>query len=221
VLAPNDVQTWDYLGYAYHYAGLTDLAEEALRRSRDLNPSPPRIYWMHGRMLLYQGRAPEAAEQARAALERTPEQFKLMAFLGYFLYYQGKYEEAERWINKAIELRGGHGDDTPLIFSAYLHAMRGERDKIDPEVLAYRPEQIVDGDLAEWVGSIYALMGEKAQALAFLRAAINLGDHNYPWFLRDKNWNKLRGDPDFEGLMREAEGRWKQYTQEFASRQAT
>ena len=216
-LAPNDVQTWDYLGYAYHYAGLIDLAEEALRHSRDLNPSPPRIYWMHGRMLVYQGRAREAVEEARAALERTPGQFKLMAFLGYFLYYDDNYDEAERWLSKAVELRGGRGDDTPLIFSAYLHAMRGKRDKIDPEIFAYCPEQIIDGDLAEWVGSVYALLGEKAQALAFLRRA-KLGDHNYPWFLRDKNWNKLRGDADYERLMREAEAYWRQYTEEFSNR---
>src|SRR5262249_36786461 len=89
LVAPNDVQNWDYLGYGYHYAGLDDLAEEALRRSRDLNPSPPRAYWMYGRMLLYQGKAHEAAEQTRAALQRTPQQFKLMGFLGYFLYYEG------------------------------------------------------------------------------------------------------------------------------------
>jgi serine/threonine-protein kinase len=216
-LAPNDVQTWDYLGYGYHYAGLDDLAEAALRRSRELNPSPPRIYWMYGRMLLYEGKAHEAAEQTRAALQRTPQQFKLMGFLGYFLYYEGKYEEAEQWINKSVELRGGSGDDAPLIFSAYLHAMRGERDKIDPDVLAYRPEQIVDGDLAEWVGSVYALLGDKETALAFLRRAVSLGNHNYPWFQRDKNWEKLHGNPEYEQLMREVEGYWRQYMREFAT----
>jgi serine/threonine protein kinase/tetratricopeptide (TPR) repeat protein len=219
--APNDVQLWDYLGYGYHYAGLVDIAEEALRHSRDLNPSPPRIYWMHGRILLYQGRVHEAVEQTRAAVERTPQQFKLVGFLGYFLYYEGNYDESERWLRKSIELRGGQGDDAPLIFSAYLHAMRGERDKIEPEVLRYRPEQIVDGDLAEWVGGVYALLGEKATALAFLRRAVALGDHNFPWFQRDKNWDKLRSDPEYERLMREVEGYWKQYVQEFGSTKAS
>ena len=216
-LAPNDVHVWDYLGYGYHYMGLTDLAEQALRHSRDLNPSPPRIYWMHGRMLLYQGKTDQAVEQTRVALQRTPQQFKLMAFLGYFLYYEGKYNEAEQWINKSLELRGGKGDDSPLIFAAYLHAMRGERDKIDPDVLHYRPEGIVDGDLAEWVGGVYALLGDKATAVAFLRRAVTLGNHNYPWFQRDKNWDELRGDPDYEKLMREVEGYWQGYVKEFAT----
>jgi hypothetical protein len=170
---------------------------------------------------LYQGRVHEAVEQTRAAVERTPQQFKLVGFLGYFLYYEGNYDESERWLRKSIELRGGQGDDAPLIFSAYLHAMRGERDKIEPEVLRYRPEQIVDGDLAEWVGGVYALLGEKATALAFLRRAVALGDHNFPWFQRDKNWDKLRSDPEYERLMREVEGYWKQYVQEFGSTKAS
>jgi tetratricopeptide (TPR) repeat protein len=217
-LAPNSVDALDHLGYAYHYAGLIDLAEEAYRRCRDMNPSTPRIYWMHGRMLLYQGKAHEAAEEVRQALKRTPDQFKLMAFLGAFLYYEGKLEEAEPVINRAVQLRGGHGDDSPVMFSAYLHAARGEREQIDPALLRNRPADVIDGDYAEWLAGIYALLGDKPKALAWLKRAVALGDHNYPWFQRDRNFNNLRGDPEFERLMREVEGYWKQYTAEFGSR---
>lgn len=217
VTAPNAVLLWDHLGYAYHYAGLTDLAEEAFRRSRDLNPSPPRIYWMHARMLLYQGKAHEAAEEVRAALERTPNQFKLNAFLGYFLFYEGHFDEAERYLDRGLQLRGHEAEDQPSIFAGYLHASRGERNRIDPKILAYRPDDLVDGDEVEWIGDIYALLGEKQQAMAFLRRAVKLGDHNYPWFQRDKNWDKLRRDPEFQTLMREVEGYWKQYVHEFGT----
>jgi serine/threonine-protein kinase len=217
-LAPNSVQAWDYLGYAYHYAGLIDLGEEAYRRSRDLDPSTPRIYWMHGRMLLYQGKAREAAEEASQAVKRTPDQYKLVAFLGYFLYYDGRIEEAERETNRAIKLRGGTGDDVPLIVAAYIHAARGERDKIDAGLLRHQTGDIFDGDYAEWIADIYALLGDKPKALAWLKRAVALGDHNYPWFQRDKNYDKLRGDAEFERLMREVEGHWKQYVQEFGGR---
>ena len=61
------------------------------------------------------------------------------------------------------------------------------------------------------------MLGDKTMALAFLRRAVALGNHNYPWFQRDKNWDKLRGDPDFENLMREVEGHWKGYVLEFAT----
>jgi len=197
-LAPNSLTAWEYLGYAYHYAGLIDMAEAAFRRSRDMNPSPPRIYWMHGRMLLYQGKAHEAEEESRRALARHPDQFKLMSFLGDFVYYQGKTDEAEQILKRALELRGPQGDEEPLVIMAFVQASRGRRDRIDPTIFRYKPEEVVDGDLAEWLGSVYALLGEKEPALAFLRRTVELGNHNYPWFQRDKNWDKLRNVPSFK-----------------------
>jgi eukaryotic-like serine/threonine-protein kinase len=215
-LAPNSITALEYLGYSYHYAGLLDQAEAAFRRSRDLNPSPPRIYWMHGRMLLYLGRAHEAAEQARQGLARHPDQFKLTSFLGDFLYYEGKLDEAEPTLKRGVELAGRIDDPEPPILLAFVQASRGQRDQIDPVVFRYKPEEVVDGDLAEWIGAIYALLGDKQPALAWFRRTVQLGNHNYPWFQRDKNWDKLRGDPEFQSIMREAEDYWKQYQKEFA-----
>lgn len=214
-LAPNSVLALNHLGYIYHYAGLIDLAEAALRRSRDLNPTPPQIYWMHGRMLLYQGKTHEAEAEVRQALARYPDQFKLLSFLGDFLYYQGKSDEAEQVLERASQLRGPRGDDEPLFVSAFVHASRGERDRIDPVILRYKPEEVVDGDVAEWMGAVYALLGEKQAALAWLRRTVKLGNHNYPWFQRDKNWDKLRDDPEFQRIMGEVEGYWKHYQELF------
>ena len=215
-LAPNSLPALEYLGYAYHYAGLLDLAEAAFRHSRDLNPSPPRIYWMHGRMLLYLGKAHEAEEEARQGLARHPDQFKLMSFLGVFLYYQGKMDEAEPALKRAVELAGPGGDPEPVVLLAFLQASRGQRDQIDPSIFRYKPEEVVDGDLAEWIGAVYALSGDRQPALAWLRRTVQLGNHNYPWFQRDKNWDKLRGDPEFQNIMREVESYWAQYQQQFA-----
>jgi TolB-like protein/Flp pilus assembly protein TadD len=67
-LAPNAVWAWKQVGYVYHYAGLIDLAEAAFRRGRDLDPTLPQSYWMHGRMLLYQGKAHDAEAEVRQAL---------------------------------------------------------------------------------------------------------------------------------------------------------
>jgi serine/threonine-protein kinase len=170
---------------------------------------------MHGRMLLYQGKAHEAEEEARRALERYPDQFKLLSLLGYFLYYQGKTDEAEKVLDRALSLARADRDDEPMVFSAMLHASRGERDRINPRLFRYKPEDVVDGDLAEWIGSVYALLGEKEPALAWLKRAVQVGDHNFPWFQRDKNWDKLRGDAEFQRVMLEVEGYWKHYTELF------
>jgi len=214
-LAPNVPDAWGSLGYIYHYAGLSEQAEAAWRRRRELDPSPPQPYWMHGRMLVYLGRAREAEEEVRLTLERYPDQFKLLTFLGYSLYYQGKIDEAEKALDRATQLAGSYGHEEPMVISAIVHASRGERDKIDPRVFRYKPEEVVDGDLAEWIGAVYALLGDKQPALAWLRRSVQVGNHNYPWFQRDKNWDKLRGDPEFQRIMSEVEGYWKHYTELF------
>jgi hypothetical protein len=59
-------------------------------------------------------------------------------------------------------------------------------------------------------------LGEKQPALAWLRRSVQLGNHNYPWYQRDKNWDKLRADPEFQKILREVEGYWTTYRQQFA-----
>ena len=216
-LAPNSEAVWDQLGYVYHYAGLDDLAEKAYRRSVELNPTTTRIHWMHARMLLYVGRAPEAEQEMRQALAENPNHFKAMAFLGKFLYYQGKLEEAEPVLKRSVELGRGSGEDSTLIMAAFLYASRGQRDKIDPKLLRSRPQDVIDGDYAYWTGGIHALLGEREQALAWLRRAVDLGNHNYPWFQKDKNYDSLRGDPEYQRIMGEVRQHWEQYKQAFGA----
>jgi len=91
------------LGYAYHYADLVELAEQAYRRSVELNPSTPRIHWMHGRMLLYVDRAHDAELEMRQAMAASPNQYRVAAFLGELLYYQGKLDEAGQFLKRSVE----------------------------------------------------------------------------------------------------------------------
>jgi DNA-binding winged helix-turn-helix (wHTH) protein/TolB-like protein/Tfp pilus assembly protein PilF len=217
VQAPNSEFAWDLLGYVYHYAGLDDLAERAYRRSLELDPTTPRIYWMHSRMLLYLGKVQEAEQGVRQALVLHPDQFKAMAYLGEFLYYQGKFEEAEPILRRSVELGRTSGDAAPVLMSAFLYAARGQRDQIDPNILREKPDSVADGDRAYWIGSIYALLGDNAQALPWLRRAIDLGNHNYPWFVRDKNWDKLRGDREYQRLLAEIRTYADKYRQEFGA----
>ena len=216
-MSPNSELGWDMLGYVYHYAGLDDLAEKAYRRSLELDPTTPRIHWMHGRMLLYVGRVQEAEQEMRQTHAIHPDHFKVLTFLGEFLYYQDKLDEAEPFLKRAVELGRDGGDDTPLLVAAFLYASRGQRDRIDPAVFHAQPWQVIDGDQAYWTAGVYALIGEKENALAWLRRAVELGNHNYPWFERDKNFDKLRDDPEYRNVMAEVRRRWEQYRQDFGS----
>jgi tetratricopeptide (TPR) repeat protein len=214
-LAPNSDYAYDMLGYAYHYAGLVELAEQAYSRSVTLNPTTPRIHWMHGRMLLYVGRAHDAVLEMRQALAVSPNQYRAATFLGEFLYYDGQLDEAGQFLARGVELRGASSDVAPQIMAAFLYAFRGERIKIDPTLFEMRPQLVIDGDFAYWLGGMYALLGDKGSALTWLRRTDEISNHNYPWFQRDKNWNNLHSDPEYQRIMADIKSHWEKYRAEF------
>jgi TolB-like protein/tetratricopeptide (TPR) repeat protein/predicted Ser/Thr protein kinase len=212
-LAPNSDFAWDMLGYAYHYGGLLDLAEPAYRRARTLDPTSRRLRWMHARMLLYLGRTADAVEQMNFA--RTMDHAKAQAYLAKFLYYDGRMDEAERLFESALQLNEEQQEPAVPVLAAFLYAAQGARHRIDPWVLALRPADSFDGDQAYWIGGVFALLGEKAASLAWLDRAVALGNHNFPWFRRDRNYDRLRGDPDYEGILATVRRDCERYAQLF------
>ena len=214
-LAPNSETAWQMLGYAYYYAGLNELAEKAYSRVVELNPTPPQPHWMHARMLLYSGKGNEAEQEMRQLVAQNPDQFKALAYFGGLLYYQGKLDEAKANLDRALQLAPDSSDETVQMMAAFLYASRNQREKIDQKLLQHRPEQIIDGDGAYWLGGIYALLGDRQRALDWLRRTVALGDVNYPWFERDKNYDSLRGDPDYQTIMAGVRQRWEAYRKEF------
>jgi TolB-like protein len=214
-LAPNNSVAWEMLGYSYYYAGLNEAAEQAYRHNIELDPTPPHNHWMHARMLLCSGKAHEAELEMRDVVARNPDQAKAVAHFGMILYYEGKLDEAESNVDRAALLARNFTDDTPRLLAAFVYAARHERAKIDPKILRYRPEDVIDGDQAYWTGGIHALLGDRQQALEWLKRTVALGDVNYPWFERDKNYDSLRSDPEYQSIMSEVRQRWQAYKTEF------
>ncbi len=215
VLAPNNGDAWQALGYSYYYAGLNELSAQAYRRLVALNTTALQPHWMLARMLLYIGKADEAEQELQPVVARNPDQFKALAYYGSILYYQGKLGEAESTLDRAVQRAHDSGDQTPEMLAAFLYASRHEQEKIDPRIFESRPEQVIDGDAAYWLGGIYALLGDKQHALIWLKRTVALGDMNYPWFQRDKNYESLRGDPEYQAIMADVRQRWEAYKKEF------
>jgi serine/threonine protein kinase/tetratricopeptide (TPR) repeat protein len=214
--APNSAVAWEILGYSCSYAGLNDQGEQAWGRVVTLNPTP-QPHWMHARMLLYNGKAKDAEKEMRPVVEAHPDQFKALAYLGVILYYEGELEEAESELNRAVALGRDSEDDTPRLLAAFLYASRGRREKIDARLLQYRPEQIIDGDAAYWLGGIHALLGDRESALDFLRRAVALGNVNYAWFERDRNYDSLRADPEYGITIAEVRQRSEAYKKDLGA----
>ena len=218
-LAPNSEGAWQMLSYAYYYSGLLEMAERGYQHVVDLNPIPPQPHWMHARMLLYLGRAPEAEQEMRDVVAKSPDQFKALAYFGSILYYEGKLDEAQANLDRGMKLSAGSSDFTASIMAAFLYASRNQRDKIDIRIFQTRSDQIVDGDQAYWTGGIYALLGDRQHALEFLRRSVALGNLTYPWFVRDKTYDSLRADPEYQAIMADVRQKSDALRNEFETRQ--
>jgi len=214
-LAPNSEGAWQNLGYAYYYAGLNELSADAYSRLMNMNPTLSQPHWMRARMLLYGGKAAEAEEELRQFVATRPDQFKALAYFGGILYYEGKLDEAQPYLDRAVVLGRDSGDDAPPLMAAFLYASRHQREKIDPKVFEQRPEQTIDGDSAYWTGGVYALFGDRQQAIVWLKRTVALGDLNYPWFARDKNYDSLRSDVEYQSIMAGVQQRWEAHKKEF------
>ena len=214
-VAPNNENAWQMLGYSSYYSGLNELSEQAYRRIEQLNPTLLQPRWMHARMLLYMGKAQEAEQELRQLVANNPDQYKALAYFGAVLYYEGKLDEAQTNLEHAVQLAGDSSDNAPILTAGFVYAARGERDKIDQRIFHYRREEVIDGDAAYWTGGIYALLGEHQQALDWLRRTAELGDVNYPWFERDRNYESLRTDPQYQSILAGIRQRWEAYKNEF------
>ena len=67
---------------------------------------------------------------------------------------------------------------------------------------AVREAAAADHDVAYWLATAYALLGEREQAFDWLERAVTLGNENRPWFESNPDWEPLREDPRFGELMR-------------------
>ena len=56
-------------------------------------------------------------------------------------------------------------------------------------------------DVAYWVASAYAMLGDADEAFEWLGRAIDVGNENRRWFESDPHWEPLREDPRFAELM--------------------
>jgi Flp pilus assembly protein TadD len=58
-----------------------------------------------------------------------------------------------------------------------------------------------DFDIAYWLSFAHAVLGEREEALKWLRRSIELGNDNRQWIESDANWGTLKDDPQFIEIM--------------------
>ena len=219
---------------AFNYEWDWEGAEREFKRAIDLKPDLVPAHHWYSHLLLMQGRFDESLaeslralaldpldiginfhlgyhywnarqyEQASAQLEKTlamePSQPNTHGILGLVYSDQGRYREAIEELQKSMEL----GNKDMRGWLAYVYAIsgqRGEAQKILRQLLEETKSKVVS---ACNIARIYAGLGEKEQAFAWLERAIAERDSNLtmPGLKVDTELDSLRSDSRFAGLLR-------------------
>ena len=199
--APNDASVHFVRGVLARLDGDYDKALRSLDRMARLNPAERVVVsYNRARLFTYLGRYDEALAELDAGAAIEPDHPLIRTFRARALYYRDEPVKAAEILEQVLE-QHPQLDGIRPIYATFLSAL-GWHD----EARAQITEEVIktadtDHDVAYWLASAYALEDERDKALKWLRRAIELGNENRPWFERDKNWDSLRNDPEYQQIV--------------------
>lgn len=198
-LSPNNSGVHNTFGGFVASQGRFDEALAAIARARDLAPINPNHGLLLGFVLIYARRYEDASREFRVILEGSPSNAPALMGLGIAAALMGSHTEAIQHLQRAasIPVRDPGG---PPAYLGCVYALAGQR----AEALRRIEELKRMENQAGSVAAIYAVLGERDQALAYLEQALE----NHEWWISTLKvhpfFDNLRDDPRFADLMRRA-----------------
>ena len=187
--------------YAHYFLarGQPEQALAEVKRAQALDPLSFVINMGVGWCLYHARRYDEAIEQYRATLDLNPN-FSI-AHSGLGMAYEQKhlYSDAIAEFNKALALPGSRAFALAGLGRAYV---LGGRDR-DARTVLDQLEQAAKRQYvpAVYPAAVYAVMGDKVQALKWTRQAYDERS-DYMVYLKTEPWaDSLRSDPNFQELL--------------------
>lgn len=198
---PNDAALYFVTGVVHRLDGKYDESLKAFEKLSRLDPAARAVAaYNSARIYIYKREFDKALEMLDRGAKAEPNHPMIKIFRSGVFYYQGKFDEANALIASVLKENPRMDGIRPL--AAEFLAGSGHPDEaramLTDDALALSRS---DHDMAYWVGSTYALLGDKDLAFKWLNKAIKLGNQNRPYFENDTNVASLRVDPRWAELM--------------------
>jgi eukaryotic-like serine/threonine-protein kinase len=188
-------------GITLRIDGMYEEALDQFNCSLRMNPANAAMIYNHrARVYQYQNQMELAADEIAKGLTLEPRQPLLRISLGYQQMRTGDLPGAIETLENVIRDEKSLRIVFPTIALCYVQL--GDREKaatfiIDETLSAAE----ADSEMAYRLATYFALDGDEAEALHWLRRAIYLGNENYPWFSKNPAWRNLSGHADFERIL--------------------
>ena len=194
---PNDAPLYFVKGVMHRLDGEYEESLKAFEKLSRLDPAARAVSaYNRARIFIYKQDYEQAIKELERGEKTEPDHPMLKIFRSGVYYYRGDKQMAIDLMSKILE-QNPEMDGIKPLYAIYL-AGAGRAD----EARAQLTEDALslsraDHDMAYWVASTYALLGEKDLAFKWLNRAWKLGNENRPHFERDHSLDSLRDDPRF------------------------
>jgi len=180
--------------------GRNDEAMAEIKRAHELDP----LSLIIGTTLTYayyaEGDVNSSIAQCKRVIDLDPNFPRAHEYLGLAYLKQGRHSEAIGELQKAVELSGR--ERRPLRDLGYGYAISGKRAEALTALKElegkYEKHEVIGQDLA----AVYAGLGEKDQAFAWLEKDFQARSGLLPWIRWIPPFESLRSDPRFAALLR-------------------
>jgi len=189
--------------YAFHLLmeGRFDEAIERILRTRELDPVSPSVLQAVAWCYYQSRRFDESIATYKAMLEAVPEFPYGLVTQSWTLRHTGDFDEAVKAAEKALDLSGGGTFYIAALGAAYAAAGREKDARAALDRLA---QLSVHGYVSPYqLSLIHLQLGERERSLELLQDAYAIRDAWVVWLGVEPQFDSLRGDPIFEGILRD------------------
>jgi len=203
---PNSAEAYASFGTTLSLSGKHEEAEAAFQQAIRLNPDLFEARYFYARDCFARGNFEEAIHEYEEASRVRPEDYQSPLLVAQIYADLGRPDQAAVSRRKGIALAEEHlqfNPDDPRAFYMGANGLvaLGEVDRgleWAGRALDIEPR---DSMVLYNVACIYSLAGKKEEALDCLELAIDEGLTQKDWLIHDSNFDSVRDEPRFQGLL--------------------
>ncbi len=198
---PNDAALYFVKGVMHRLDGEYEESLKSFEKLSRLDPAARAVAaYNRARIFIYKREFDRANEELDKGFKVEPNHPMLKIFRSGVLYYQGQYDESLKLIASVLKDNPRMDGIRPLyaLFLAGSGHPDDAKAQLTEDALAIAR---ADHDMAYWVGSTYAVLGDKDLAFKWLNKAVRLGNQNKPHFENDINLATIRDDERWPELL--------------------
>jgi len=171
-----------------------------------LNPKLYEAHYFYGRACFAEGKFEDAVRHYAEAARVRPDDYQALSHMAMSLTSLGRKDEAAAAKRQSLERVEKHIELNPddaraLYFGANAVSAAGDRARAlewNRRALAIDPE---DPGVLYNVACVFALLGQKEDAIDTISKSVANGMHHWEWLEQDSDLDSLRGDPRFDALI--------------------